>query len=59
LDHNSPSTSAKLVFYTYILYLFKFIRYKNRDHNNFMNNMSSFIPVGLKIGIKSDSVTFL
>jgi len=24
-----------------------------------MNNMSSFIPVGPKIGIKSDSVTYL
>ena len=32
---------------------------KKRDHNNFMNNMSSFIPVGPKISIKSNLVIFL
>jgi len=51
-------TSAKLAFYTYILYLFKFVKYKKRENGNFVNNISYFIVVGLKTNIKSDLVTF-
>jgi len=47
-----------LAFYTYILYLFKFVKYKKRDNGNFVNNISYFIVVGPKTNIKSDLVTF-
>jgi len=52
-------TSAKFTFYIYILYLFKFIRYKRGRNHIFVNNKSSFMCVGPKSRYRKGSIVFL